>query len=79
MNLMQQFMNIFKNVSNPQQILSKFLETSPIASNPMVINLLKMAKNGNNQGVEQFARNMFKEQGRDFDNEFQAFMSSFNK
>lgn len=45
--------------------------------NPMINNLVTMAKTGNTQGVEQFARNMFKEQGRDFDKEFADFKHQF--
>lgn len=59
---------------NPMQILQNI----PI-KNPMINNLINMIKSGNPEGVEQFARNLFKEQGRDFDKEFNAFKSSFNK
>ena len=44
-------------------------------SNPMINNLIQMAKNGNTEQVETFARNAFKEQGRDFDKEFAQFKS----
>lgn len=46
-------------------------------SNPMLNNLIDMAQKGNSDGIETFARNMFKEQGRDFDKEFSEFMSNF--
>ena len=55
----------------PQQFLSKALGTN---MNPMFKNLMSMAKNNDNEGVENFARNYFKEQGRDFDEEFSEFM-----
>lgn len=45
--------------------------------NPMIGNLINMAKSGNTKGVEDFARNMFKEKGRDFDKEFTEFKNMF--
>lgn len=56
---------------NPIQILSKFKGQSPqqIAmqligntNNPMLNNLVQMARNGDRQGIENFARNVLKEQ-----------------
>ena len=49
-------------------------------NNPVIQNLVKMAQNGDYQGVENVARNMFKEQGRDFDAELkdlQSIVSNF--
>ena len=71
---------------NPIQVLSKFKGQGPqqIAmqligntNNPMLNNLVQMAKNGDRQVIENFARNVLKEQGRDFDKEFSEFMSYF--
>lgn len=62
---------------NPQELVMKAIGMSN--GNPMISNLVNMAKNGNSQGVEQFARNYFKERGIDFDKEFNSFMSNFNK
>ena len=45
--------------------------------NPIIGNLINMAKNGNTKEVEDFARNMFKERGRDFDKEFSEFKNMF--
>lgn len=45
--------------------------------NPIIGNLVNMAKNGNTEGIENFARNMFKERGRDFDKEFTEFRNNF--
>lgn len=63
---------------NPQQLLMKAMSMNG-NSNPMIANLMQMANSGNTQGVEQFARNYFKEKGMDFDKEFSSFMSNFNK
>ncbi|MBQ7798735.1 MAG: hypothetical protein IJ371_06400 [Clostridia bacterium] len=46
-------------------------------NNPIFKEVITKAQNGDAQGVEQFARNLFKEQGRDFDKEFGEFMKNF--
>lgn len=69
---------------NPIEILKNFKGRSPQdiilnqmmgdINNPMLKNLINMAKNGQNQNIETFARNLMKEQGKDFDSEFANFM-----
>lgn len=56
---------------NPQEVASKLLMNN---TNPIFGNLIKMAQNGDTKGVEEFARNVFKERGRDFDEEYSKFM-----
>lgn len=46
-------------------------------NNPIINNLITMAQNGDTQGVENFARNIMKERGRDFDTEFYNFKNNF--
>lgn len=46
-------------------------------NNPIFTNLITMADNGNVQGVENFARNLFKDKGKDFDKEFAEFKNNF--
>lgn len=58
----------------PEQILQKMMKDN---GNPVLNNLINMAKTGDSKGVENFARNIFKEKGRDFDKEFSEFMSNF--
>lgn len=68
------FMNMLKMAMgkvSPQQLMSQIAGKS---QNPMLNNLIDMANKGDNEGVENFARNLFKEQGRDFDKEFKEFM-----
>lgn len=60
--------------NNPQQMVMKMIENN---ANPMVSNLIKMAKEGNTKGVEDFARNICKERGKNFDDEFSKFMNNF--
>lgn len=59
---------------NPQLLIDRALKSN---TNPMITNLIKMAQNGDSKSVEKFARNIFKEKGRDFDKEFNDFMSNF--
>ena len=59
---------------NPQQMVMQAIARN---SNPMMKELTKMAQAGNREGVEKFARNFYKERGRDFDKEFNEFMSQF--
>lgn len=70
--------NIIKNYMmkgiNPEQILNNMMSNS---QNPMLNNLFQKAKQGDTKGIEDFARNLFKEQGRDFDKEFGEFRKKF--
>ena len=61
---------------NPQQIIENVMKNN---NNPMMNNLLQMAQKGDKQGIENFARNLYKEQGRDFNKEFADFMSNFKQ
>lgn len=46
-------------------------------TNPMFSQLIQMANNGDSKGVENFARNLLKERGMDFDEEFAKFRNNF--
>ena len=72
-NSMEMIKTIMSN-KNPQQVIQNMISSN---TNPMLNNLINMAQNGDTKGVENFARNMFKEKGRDFDKEFSEFMSNF--
>lgn len=74
MNPMQ-IIQMLKNGGNPQQIVIGMLEQNS-QNNPVLNNLLSLAKEGNTQEIENFARNMLKEQGKDFDKEFNSFKQS---
>lgn len=67
-NLVKQFMES----KNPQQMIKNY-----IGNNPIFNNLLDMAQKGDTKTIENFARNIFKEKGRDFDKEFAEFMNNF--
>lgn len=67
--------NLQKYIANggtPEKLLSEVM-----LKNPMMNNLIRMAKSRNIQDVENFARNIFREQGRDFDKEFTEFRNNF--
>ena len=61
-------------MNNPMQIISRFMGT-----NPIIKDLVEKAQKGDSKSVENFARNLCKEKGIDFDKEFAQFMSNFKK
>lgn len=64
----------FMKQGNPQQLVERLVMNN---TNPMLRQLVEKAKSGDTKGVEEFARNIYKQQGRDFDKEFSEFMSNF--
>ena len=74
MNNPMQFMNMLKGIKNPKDAVINMIKAN---NNPMIKNLVEMAEKGENQNVENFARNLLKEQGRNFDQEFGEFMKNF--
>ena len=73
MNPMNMLKSMFGSM-NPKEIVSKIISNN---SNPIVGNLVNMANKGDTKGIEEFARNYMKEQGKDFDKEFNNFMNNF--
>ena len=71
-----QFMNMLKGIKNPKEAVLSIVKSN---TNPMLKNLVEMAEKNDTKGVEDFARNFLKEQGRDFDQEFNNFKSMFNR
>lgn len=74
MNNPLQFMSMLKSIKNPKEAVISMAKSN---NNPMIKNLVEMAEKGNTEGVENFARNFLKEQGRDFDKEFSEFTKNF--
>lgn len=70
-NNMQQVIQLLKT-KNPQQAVMQMLEASS-ANNPIFANLLGLAKQNKTAEIEQIVRNLFQQQGLDFDNEFNSF------
>lgn len=63
--------------SNPQQLMMNILEQSASNNNPMMANLMQLAKNNDTAAIEQFARNLAQSSGLDFDREFSNFRKTF--
>jgi hypothetical protein len=74
MNNPMQFMNMLKGIKNPKDAVINMIKSN---DNPMIKNLVEMAEKGQNEKVEEFARNLYAQQGKDFDKEFNDFMKIF--
>lgn len=70
-----QIANILRN-GNPQQMVFGMLEQYS-QGNPIMQNLLSLAKQGDSASIEQIARNMVASKGGNFDQEFAAFKQQF--
>lgn len=74
MNNPMQIMQLIKGFKNPKEAVFKMLEGN---NNPIMKNLVEMAKKGDKEGIENFARNLYNQQGKDFDKDFSEFMNNF--
>lgn len=63
---------------NPKAAVEQLIQTK-YAHDPLMNQLYQMGLNNNTKGIEQFARQMFAQQGRDFDSEYNAMMSQINQ
>ena len=72
---MNQIIGMIKNGQNPQQVMMNLLQG--MQNTPMGVNLLNLAKNNRGAEIEQIARNLMREQGKDFDTEFQTFRKKY--
>ena len=71
----QQFQAIISQLQrthNPKQLLQQLSVNKPVMKD-----LFSLAEKGDLNSLEQFARDEFKAQGRDFDKEFSEFMNNF--
>lgn len=71
MNNPMQFISILKSIKNPKEVVINMVKSN---NNPMIKNLVEMAEKGDTKGVQNFARNLYVQQGRDFDKEYSKFM-----
>jgi hypothetical protein len=72
----QEFGNLcsmLKSSKNPEEFMMNYLTQRIGSMNPMMANILQMAKEGKTGDIEQVARNILKEKGLDFDTEFNSF------
>lgn len=68
-------MQFLRGIKNPQQFVMNMLGQN---QTPMGMQLINLAKTGNTNQIEQFARNICKERGMDFDKSFSEFMKQIN-
>lgn len=71
-----QLIGMIKNGGNPQQMVMNMLQNMG-GNNPMISNVLSMAKKGDAKGIENFARNVCNEKGVSFDDEFSKFRQQY--
>ena len=67
----RRLIQMIRQGQNPQQLMLSVLEGQ--AGSPMGRNLLNLARNGQTAEIEKIARNLCKERGVDFDQEFNNF------
>ena len=65
--------SMIRNGKNPQEIIMSLMEDSIKQGNPMMENLLTLAKDNRTEEIERIARNILNERGLDFDKEFNEF------
>lgn len=70
LQLLQQIKN-----GNPRAVAEQIIQTN-YSNNPMMMNLLRMGQNGDVRGLEQFAKQYFEQQGRDFNTEMNNLFST---
>ena len=75
MNNPMQIMQLLRGIKNPKETVFQLMKGN---NNPIMKNLVEMVEKGDTKGVENFARNYMKSQGKDFEQEFNNFKSMFN-
>lgn len=68
-------MEFLRGIKNPQQFVMNMLVQN---QTPMGMQLINLAKTGDKTQIENFARNICKERGMDFDKQFAEFMKQIN-
>lgn len=71
-----QLMQYIRKSGNPQQFMINIMQEQS-SNNPVMTNLLSLAKANKTEDIENIARNLLKEQGKDFDKEFANFKQMF--
>lgn len=67
-----QLVQMIKEGKNPQELMLLVLENQ-MSGTPIGDNLIKLARENRGAEIEQIARNLYSQQGRDFDKEFLQF------
>ena len=71
-----QLMELIKG-GNPKGVVTQIINTN-FPNDPNFKKLLEMGEKQDIKGIEQFAQNYFGQQGRDFNQELNYFMTSLN-
>ena len=74
MNNPMQIINVLKGMKNPKEAVINMVKSN---NNPMIKNLIEMAEKGQIEDLKNFGRNLYKDNGRNFDEEFDNFMNNF--
>lgn len=74
--MIEMLKGLINSGKSPQEIAMQMLGNN---GNPIFNNLVMMAQKGDYKGVENVARNIFKQQGRDLDKELAEIQSLFKK
>lgn len=74
MNNPMQIMQLLRGIKNPKETVFQLMKGN---NNPIMKNLVEMAEKGDKEGIENFARNLYNQQGKDFDKDFSEFMNNF--
>lgn len=61
---MNNILDMLKMIQNPKQYAMNYIKQN---NNPIISNMIEQAEKGNTKEVENIARNLFKNQGVDFD------------
>ena len=72
-----QLIQMIQQGKNPEQLMLSILEQQASNNNPLLSNLILLAKEGKSKDIEQIARNIVNEKGLDFDVEFNKFKQQF--
>lgn len=62
---------------NPKELAFSKMMQMGLGNNPMLKNLIELANSGKKVDIEKIAKNLCKERGLDFDNEFANFTKQF--
>ena len=76
MNPIVQLIAQLRQSSNPEQFILDMMAKNT-QNNPMLSNILTLAKNGKYDEIEKIARNVASEKGIDFDKEYTSFKQMF--
>ena len=72
-----QLLTLLKS-GNPQQVATQIIEQN-YKTDPLMQNLLQMARSGNTQGIQQFATQYFKNQGTDLNAEMNNLINALKQ